>query len=575
MRLKLQTTAPLDPLKVWLPLPADLTTVTSLKHHLATYLPALVSLRVKPRDLTLLLDGFELLDDSEVGVLRDGDLICIGLVPSARSLSKRKAAEDPISLSKKIKRPLASPPAKPKSLKRPIEAVSMSSSSSSSSSDSDSDDSDSDSDSDSSGSSTSSSSSSPSIVRASTSSKQNAANNAAASKKSNITVRSKLAEAQAYQAENVPPGLGKPSTHSRNKRRKLKQAYARGAVPPTPAALPNPSASPLPASRENTGAPSSRDLGMLALLSKNKNKKKHFKASFAQALPQKIVFGAEPSKAAPSSSSSSSSSSSDSSDSDSDSDSSSSEPSKPQPGPSQTNTLLPTQRAVVSVPQTPAPKTTAARPRLIPPSERQAAGTLPPGLFVTSIDVEEGLAPPRGRKGKKGKGKMQAPDEQKEWVEEEWMDPESFYADPDVRAVGQPRVGPVTVPHVPKDAAKTNPGKIDFVKVEKSWASYPKIVDKAALRPGCVVGWWGLAINPRTFTPESLLNIARLTSYTDDPDEITLTHIPRPGYGVISFGRSVEYPEGDDAELEEVEEMSEVYTWSDVTDNGDWRLVSA
>lgn len=85
----------------------------------------------------------------------------------------------------------------------------------------------------------------------------------------------------------------------------------------------------------------------------------------------------------------------------------------------------------------------------------------------------------------------------------------------------------------------------------------------------------GLAINPRTFTPESLLNIARLTSYTDDPDEITLTHIPRPGYGVISFGRSVEYPEGDDAELEEVEEITEVYTWSDVTDNGDWRLVSA
>lgn len=81
MRLKLQTTAPLDPLKVWLPLPADLTTVTSLKHHLATYLPALVSLRVKPRDLTLLLDGFELLDDSEVGVLRDGDLIwCVVLV---------------------------------------------------------------------------------------------------------------------------------------------------------------------------------------------------------------------------------------------------------------------------------------------------------------------------------------------------------------------------------------------------------------------------------------------------------------------------------------------------------------
>lgn len=75
MRLKLQTTAPLEALRVWLPLPPDLTTVTSLKYHLTTCLPTLVSSSVKPRDLTLLLDGFELLNDSEVDVLRDGDLI--------------------------------------------------------------------------------------------------------------------------------------------------------------------------------------------------------------------------------------------------------------------------------------------------------------------------------------------------------------------------------------------------------------------------------------------------------------------------------------------------------------------
>jgi len=129
--------------------------------------------------------------------------------------------------------------------------------------------------------------------------------------------------------------------------------------------------------------------------------------------------------------------------------------------------------------------------------------------------------------------------------------------------------------HVSKDAAKMKPGKIDFVKAEKSWASYPKIVDKTVLRPGCVVGWWGLGINPQTFTPESLLNIARLVAYTESSNEITLAHVPRPGSGVVSFGRSAEYPEGEDAELEEVEEIVEVYTWSDVTDSGDWRLVSA
>lgn len=64
-----------------------------------------------------------------------------------------------------------------------------------------------------------------------------------------------------------------------------------------------------------------------------------------------------------------------------------------------------------------------------------------------------------------------------------------------------------------------------------------------------------------------------MTSCTDDPDEITLVPLSRPGSGAISFGRSVEYPEGEDAEMEEAEELTEVYSWKDVTDNGDWRIV--
>lgn len=35
----------------------------------------------------------------------------------------------------------------------------------------------------------------------------------------------------------------------------------------------------------------------------------------------------------------------------------------------------------------------ASAPRLIPPSEKQEKGLLPPNVFVTSVDVEEGLRP--------------------------------------------------------------------------------------------------------------------------------------------------------------------------------------
>lgn len=50
-------------------------TVGSLKLSLCASVPALHNARVIPHELVLTLDDFELLDDSPIHILRDGDLI--------------------------------------------------------------------------------------------------------------------------------------------------------------------------------------------------------------------------------------------------------------------------------------------------------------------------------------------------------------------------------------------------------------------------------------------------------------------------------------------------------------------
>lgn len=50
-------------------------TVTSLKLSLCASVPALRDAHVRTEELVLILDDFELLDDSPIHILRDGDLI--------------------------------------------------------------------------------------------------------------------------------------------------------------------------------------------------------------------------------------------------------------------------------------------------------------------------------------------------------------------------------------------------------------------------------------------------------------------------------------------------------------------
>lgn len=70
MRLKLQIEPPFSPLKAWFPVPPHIHSILDLKFTLITNIKILVATEIE-----LFLDDFELLDETDVNVLRDGDLV--------------------------------------------------------------------------------------------------------------------------------------------------------------------------------------------------------------------------------------------------------------------------------------------------------------------------------------------------------------------------------------------------------------------------------------------------------------------------------------------------------------------
>ena len=77
MRVRISTSPPLPPVKAWFPLNLESLhpklNVSSFKSILCLSIPAFHS--VSPDSLRLSVDGFELLDNSELSIVRDGDLV--------------------------------------------------------------------------------------------------------------------------------------------------------------------------------------------------------------------------------------------------------------------------------------------------------------------------------------------------------------------------------------------------------------------------------------------------------------------------------------------------------------------
>ncbi|EMD31767.1 hypothetical protein CERSUDRAFT_119350 [Gelatoporia subvermispora B] len=531
MRVKVESIPPLPTIKAWFGVHSA-STVSDFKSVLCSDLPALRDARTQARDILLVLEDYELLDASPVDVVRDGDLIFIKRNPSVftkrrrdssvslpRKRSKKTRPAEPVVTavqpqagpSIQQQRPSASAAAQ----KRPTDSDSSTSPSSEEESESSSSHnsnssagSDSSSESESSSESASSSDSDASDSESDSSETSSAPSSEptrpgtkstkapGAPRREASTQKSAVHDSTRTQsAPPVPPGFGKPATKSRNLRRRRKKIHERLAATEEPAsvnAIPlgtrepvdEAPAPPAPAEAATPAESLATPTFMMASLS-NKNKRKGFKRAMASHIPKRIVFEGQEDEATPGDD-------------------------------SEMQETLPYGGADESV--VVAEQSTA---RLVPPSEKQELGLLPPNMFVTSIDVEEGL-PSRKRKRKVVVTQQTVP------VEDT-----------------------VTLDYGEPLEASNSPEMPDVAQIEARWESYPRITDKSQVQPGMTVAWKALGINRHTFTPEFLLNIAQ----------------------VMSCGAQLVLMPTVNESLEEVD-MSEAvkYHWDSVM-TGDWHVV--
>ncbi|THH16919.1 hypothetical protein EW146_g3796 [Bondarzewia mesenterica] len=407
MRVRITSSPPLPPLKAWFSLsvlPQD-AFVSSLAQNLCSTVQALRACPTQRTRHRALLDDFELLPETLIDVLRDGDLIWYLLFDLLALCTARLNEFAPAAASS------------PRETVKPTAILAQKRNLSPTSSSSDDDTSD-----DSSDDSSTSSSSDPdsdSVVSSS-----ETPPTALSTKKPVPKVHP--------QTPHIPPGYGKPQTHSRNLRRRKKHQYEREAAQPAPASvaltLSTASANALPIGIKTpifTGA-SAMDgtpepVAMMSL--SNKNKRRGFKRSMAGSQPQRIVFNTDDGPAA----------------------ATSAPPSK--------------------------------LPRLIPPSEKQAMGLLPANMFVTSVDVEAGMSPRKGNGAWQLDGEETQPrrkKRRKDAAEEDYEAAEDIelpYDDDQAASAAVVKEGP------------------DWEEIEKRWETLERVQKGTPLRNGGLVGW--------------------------------------------------------------------------------------
>ncbi|TFK88073.1 hypothetical protein K466DRAFT_489685 [Polyporus arcularius HHB13444] len=540
MRVKIESVAPLPHVKAWFSAQA-LPTIHDLKISLCSDLFAFKHASIDAEDIVLILDDFELLDSSPTDIVRDGDLIIVKKTPLSTHHKRKAAGQDTSSQPRKRSKTdngkaLPKPPTTRLKGRAPSPSSSESSSGSSSESSSDSDSSTSDSESSDSDSSSSSSSSSLSNSSSSTSS-------AKSSKK-------KLVKGDTGKPKSntppVPPGLGKPSTHSRNLRRRRKKMYERLTATAEPTSVneiplgmraqtvdpsarrqaTSPSVEPeLLQTQKGKGKERERDLcepaeppQFLMASLQNKNKRRGFKDALSRGVPAKITFTEEQ------------------------------------------DTAMEADADAIMVEATLQVPTSAKThyPRLIPPSERQELGQLPPNVFVTSVDVEEGMWPSK-RKNKKRKKPQHS--EETSVQEEQDPYPNGLPYDDEAAAAMQPAAS--------KDvagSATASGGMTERAAIAAKFDSLTKVTDKAQVVAGSTIAWTGLGINMDTLTPELLLHIARVTRV--DEERLALQLFSENGAAGASFGGPVDGDEESEGPVEEE------FGWGEVI-QGDFRLVAS
>lgn len=311
---------------------------------------------------------------------------------------------------------------------------------------------------------------------------------------------------------------------------------------------------------------------------RNKNKKKGFKLSMANPIPQKIVFSSDTSVNAAQ------------------------------------NDDTPLHREVAaamevdsSLQQT--SLKTARQPRLVPPSELQDAGLLPPNMFVTSVDVEAGMRDnvnaeqlsSSKRKNREKAAKSRNEDDY--YTQNDRYGQESSFAVDDTSVVLPYSEADVD----PNDKLLLTSYYFNWEHAERVWEKGVVVSSPEQLVVGDIVGWkvrrfliscfvrrltfaisQELAMNPQTLSPEFLLSaakIVRLDAPTADalPGSetfVVVRVIPRSGssQAALSFGLAGNWDvEGEgDANEEggnaEAQGEEEIVAWSKVMDP-QWRIL--
>ncbi|KAI6099046.1 hypothetical protein F5141DRAFT_1144281 [Pisolithus sp. B1] len=543
MRIKVTTGPPLPLLKAWFPVPSPHPEAASTSSEFTI---ANLKTQFLPSSLRLSIDGFELLDECDIGVVRDGDLVCIEQInPPERAIDSKEKQLVRSGDYRKTTPPLRDIDPTSKKRKRPeSESTSESDSSSSSSSSSSSTTSTSEeSDSD-----TSEPDSGPSLaltrgIRTARNETQ-ATTPSSTQANTQVNVRSStpfffslLKFSSQDQLTHVPPGFGKPQTRARNKRRRLKRMHNREAAADSgPVSGPNAidtdactHEESLPQQSETFSNGDTPDVLFLPSLSlRNKNKAKNFRSLMNRPLPPKIIFLDEEENGISAHIESSAvnlrSSSVDSS-----------------------------YLASISVEATAErrPLATISKPPLVPPSARPS---LPPNLFVTSVDVTAGTQRPKKRR------KTRTTSERANYLVGDLVEDTGCDEVPVTLDYGN---NEDDGPQEKKSTKTVSRERTALVEPNRTGTQFSKITRETQvnLKVGDVIAYKDLGISPTTFTPEYLTTAVRVAS-------VDLTKVvvrPLQPRHEVSFSARL----GQDVE----EAHEEEFEWEDIV-NGDWRFIT-
>lgn len=127
--------------------------------------------------------------------------------------------------------------------------------------------------------------------------------------------------------------------------------------------------------------------------------------------------------------------------------------------------------------------------RLIPPSEKQANGELPPNIFVTSIELEEERWNKKKKKSQRDfYGSRKEENGENGFGEEGWLK-SVMEVDGTIDESAYPALDYGSNYGAVPDSSVRKTSDINWTTIERKWTSFVTIADVTSLKVGQLVGW--------------------------------------------------------------------------------------